>query len=365
MAKKPDQDWLNRFFNVDKYEKTTIGRKKAPSSLIDASDAYANHRGMVLSFQHVPTGKEVYFKAFIDAFNESFNSNWARETVYGRTDPIMIFRGNERKISLSFKIPAATMSEAYENLGKVQSLSQFLYPVYESVNQTRQEQGGNKPAVYAQTISQSPLVRLKVMNLLRSNSQYQGDPENLVQSEVSNQDLIDDYKSWDFAPLGLLGVINSMQIDHNLANGDVSLLEKGRNTLLSTLITVTIDFSPIHEHAVGWQSDGEPINELFPYGVVLRKGDTSKMEGRSFNERKEFLKNTLEDREMVQQALDNAVARYSGMGGEMRFKKDKKKINKLIKKGKQAEAEALALQTSAYAAAVNDSNGMMDVYDID
>lgn len=364
MAKKPDQDWLNRFFNVDKYEETRIGRRRARSTLIDASDAYANQRGMVLSFQHVPTGKEIYFKAFIEAFNESFNSNWVRENVYGRTDPIMIFRGNERKISLSFKIPAASMSEAYENLGKVQSLSQFLYPVYESVNQTRQGEGENKPAVYAQTISQSPLIRLKVMNLLRTNTDYQGDPDNLVQSNVSNQDLIDDYKSWDFAPLGLLGAINSMQVDHNLSNPDISILEKARNTILSTLITVTIDFTPIHEHAVGWQSDGEPINELFPYGVVLRKGDTEQMEGRSFNERKYFLKNTLEDREEVQQTLDNAVARYSGMGGEMRLKKDKKKIDKLIEKGKYDKAAELMEMTTTYEAAVEDPEGLA-IYDID
>ena len=66
MAKKPDQDWLNRFFNIDKYEETRIGRRRARSTLIDASDAYANQRGMVLSFQHVPTGKEIYFKAFIE-----------------------------------------------------------------------------------------------------------------------------------------------------------------------------------------------------------------------------------------------------------------------------------------------------------
>ena len=362
--KKPDQDWLNRYFQFDKYKKPGIGKRKLPTNLIDGSDAYANHGGMVLSFQHVPTGKEIYFKAFIDAFNESFNSNWARETVYGRSDPIMIFRGNERKITLSFKVPAASMSEAFENLGKVQQLSQFLYPVYAPVNQTRNEGGSERPAVYAQTIAQSPLIRLKVMNLLRSNTTYQGDPENLVQANVSNEDLFDDYKSWDFAPLGLLGVINSLNIDHNLSNGDVSLLEKGRNTLLSTLINVTLDFSPIHEHTIGWQ-DGEAINELFPYGVVLRKGDTTPMEGRSFDERKAFLQNTLQDREEVQQALDNAEARYSGLGGQMRFNADKKKIEELHEQGKTEEAAALMLQTQAWEFATDPANSEeMAIYDI-
>ncbi len=88
------------------------------------------------------------------------------------------------------------------------------------------------------------------------------------------------------------------------------------------------------------------------------------MEGRSFNERKQFLKSTLEDREYVQQTLDNAVARYSGMGGEMRFKKDKKKIDKLMEKGKLDKAAELIELTSVYEAAVNDPETLA-IYDID
>ena len=127
-------DWQNwtDLFRSGKYGKTTTGVKGTgmPVIEVDPSDPYASShgRGMQLSFFHVPSQKAVYFKAFIVAYNETFNSDWASETVYGRTDPIYMFKGTQRQISLNFKVPAFSEGEAYENLGRVQKLTQYLYP---------------------------------------------------------------------------------------------------------------------------------------------------------------------------------------------------------------------------------------------
>jgi hypothetical protein len=51
-----------------------------------------------------------------------------------------------------------------------------------------------------------------------------------------------------------LGVINSVSVDHNLANSDAGVIEKGKNTILPKLIDISLDFSPIHEHPVGWKA---------------------------------------------------------------------------------------------------------------
>jgi hypothetical protein len=50
----------------------------------------------------------------------------------------------------------------------------------------------------------------------------------------------------------LLGIINSVTVDHNLANSAAGVIEKGNNTILPKLIEINLDFSPIHEHPVGW-----------------------------------------------------------------------------------------------------------------
>ena len=127
------------------------------------------NKGMKIGITRVATKKEndltIYFKAFITTFTEAYASDWITEEIYGRADPIPIFKNTRRKITLGFKVPAVTTGEAYENLGKAQKLMQFLYPTY-----IQQE-----PDAVSQTISRSPMVRIKFMNLLRNvNGKYWG-----------------------------------------------------------------------------------------------------------------------------------------------------------------------------------------------
>ena len=276
-----EQDFLSNF-NATRYfknDKVSVGNTSM--YVVDGSDAFANGRKMFISFMHTPTGKSVFFKAFITAFNEAYNSDWAAETVYGRADPIYLFKNTQRKITLAFKIPAYSQSEAYENLGKVQKLIQFMYPNYTDV------QG-------AQTISQSPLIRLKVMNLLRNTNdrfsdmdQHYGDspietidPENpLSEEKLARYSQLQTWQSHD----GLLGALDYVNVNHNLQGDDGSFVV-GENALLPKLLDVALSFSPIHEHALGWDSTNtfsphagigknsrSGQQRLFPYGVGLKE----------------------------------------------------------------------------------------------
>jgi len=220
-----------------------------------ATDDYANKKETFISFYHVPSGKKVYFKAFITSFNESFNSDWTSEQVFGRADPIQTFKQNQRQISLNFKVPAAYDGEAYDNLGKIQKLIQFLYPTYTDVAQ-------------ANTITQSPLIRMKVMNLLNPAPSEIETSGGRSASEIYNK-----YTSGGSgADSGLLGVITSLTVNHNL-EGDDGVIEKGQNTVLPKLLDVAVSFTVIHEHPVGWNISGSfgslDNRLLFPYGVQL------------------------------------------------------------------------------------------------
>lgn len=238
-------------FNVDKYSKDDNGGhlRAAIAPYSDAADALANNQQMVISFKHESSGTSVFFKAFITALNETYNCDWASESVFGRVDPIKVFRSTERKITLTFKVPAASSSEAYENLARLQALTQFLYPTYIGM-------GGQA----AQMMGQAPLVRLKVMNLVQKNV------PNEQTSGTAKKNEFTSYKT-DSSSGGLLGAINNIQINHNLENAEAAVIQKDKNTILPTYIDVSVDFSPIHEHAVGWSEKGEALTANFPYGV--------------------------------------------------------------------------------------------------
>ncbi len=156
---------------------TETGQIEPTETLSPRSDAYANN-GFIISFYHMITGKELKFKAFITSFNETYTPDYASEQVFGRADPIHTYRGTTRSIALGFVIPAESISEAYENLAKTQTLAQMQYPAYTDVQN-------------ALTIAQAPLVRLKVMNLLRAankgpNQQLTGGNDVIIALGMSN-----------------------------------------------------------------------------------------------------------------------------------------------------------------------------------
>lgn len=255
---------MSSYFYSKKYVNNTAEKD---SPINDASDALGQ-AGYSIGFHHTISGKEVYFKAFLTAFNETYNSQWASETTYGRMDAIHMFKNTSRTITVAFKVPASTTGEAYENLARVQTLVQFLYPAYTNV-------GG------AQTIAQSPLVRLKIMNMVQNQAQSTDIEPNNFESII-----YDTYKRSTNvgADKGLLGWMSGLTINHNLES-DVGSFElqpqseqaengqyKGSGaTILPKMIDINLDFTVIHEHALGWAGDTFS-QQSFPYNAVEASG---------------------------------------------------------------------------------------------
>jgi hypothetical protein len=257
-------------FNVHKYQPAPKNNRYT-----DGAGSLANQLSHVISFRNIRNDQDVLFKAFIMDFNESYSPNFTPNEVFGRTDPIYQYKNTTRNISLSFKIPASTESEAFENLGRVQKLIQMLYPSYESTN------SGN-------SLSEAPLVRLKVMNILRSQASMIGGTE--PSDEKKDSDYFAEYTSTADPGKGLLGVITNATVNSmlNSADGvfhklttvpaegeDPAVTKAEPNTVLPKLIEVTINFAPIHEETLGYigGEKEDPIGNFarFPYGVELAK----------------------------------------------------------------------------------------------
>lgn len=249
-------------FDVDKYSPLS-----PTNPFVDGSDALGNKLSHVISFKNIRDGgQDVYFKAFINSFNESYSPNFTANEVFGRTDPIYQYKNTTRNITLAFKVPAASQSEAYENLGRVQKLIQMLYPTYKSEN--------------ALTLSEAPLVRLKVMNLLRSQTSY----KKSETSDKPDATFFAEYTSTAHSAQGLLGVITSCTIDSSLTSTDgvfnklttvagtegvATSTVAEPNTVLPKLIEISINFSPIHEKTLGYGANNDDSFGMFPYGVQL------------------------------------------------------------------------------------------------
>ena len=234
-------------------------------SYVRATDAMAN-RGQVITFYHVNSGQNMAFKAFLTTYTDTFRPEWTSEAVFGRADPIYMYKNTVRSITIAFKVPAATQGEAWENLQKVQKLTTFLYPNYSGV-------GGSGRTAPAQTISGAPLVRMGLMNIIRTTKDDTGhlsptDTGGIVPNTPET---------------GLLGVIQNVTINHNLDNGsstgggfeqsaDTDTTDEDTSadstSILPKFIEVNLDFAVIHETHLGWFDDGTFSNDSFPYNTL-------------------------------------------------------------------------------------------------
>jgi len=329
MPKNKANHFYNQQFNQGKFDPPSK-RKKRNVSFADGSDALANIKKQYVSFLHVPSDSSVFFKAFITSFNETYTSTWKSDQVFGRADQIHSFVQTGRNINLSLMVPAASESEAFENLGRVQKLVQFLYPNYEYLQE-------------AQTISQGPLVRLKVMNLLQDMANA-GQAAN-AKSDTSKAQFFSQYSSRGIEPgLGQLGLITSLTVNHNIGQRDAGVFDKINqtapadvipgttagsapvpNTILPKNIEIVISFTPIHEHPLGWNSrdrfsagadaGARQSGELFPYGVITSAPAKDAESAEMSRSEAEDLENQNKINENQRQ---NADARY-GEGGRGGF----------------------------------------------
>ena len=294
-----------KLFDVRKYQ------DELPT-LVDGSDSLANQREMVISFRHEPSGRSVFFKAFIMAFTETYNSNFTPTEAFGRTDPIYQYKNTTRKISLTFEVLAASEGEAYENLGRVSALEQMLYASYT---------GDSSNAL---NMTQSPLIRMKVMNLLQKNSTSDVIDDIMATIPDNEKEFFIEYQSTSESDRGLLGIIDNLSVNHNIV-GDDGVFHKGINTILPKNIELSLGFSPIHETTIGWGDNNQQTNNLFPYGVKTNEnillGSPANVLP-AYKEQVEKEKAEEQARRPRQQQLDNAKARYSGVLGDMRMNAD-------------------------------------------
>jgi hypothetical protein len=276
----------DRQFNSQRFSPAQIRN----NNFVDTSDTLANE-GLYIQFESAATFNRVQFKAFVQSYNETFASDYVSEQVFGRIDPIHTFKQVTRNCSLSFVLPAATASEAVENLAKVDILRSILYPTYTSTPN-------------ALTINQNPLVRIYVLGVLQAlSSQYNGSSDY--------QELFGPGGSANVAP-GALAVINNVTINFNLEHeAGVFITNGSHRRAVPKLIEVSVDFSVIHEINQG-QSGSR--NAFLPnYGI--RYSDSNEDAQQILME------------EMVQQELDAERATDAGRTAASQASEDERRAS--------------------------------------
>lgn len=177
----------------------------------------------------------VRLPAFLTSHSDNFSAQWNPTTVYGRADPIPIYRNTTRSITLGFKIPNFDVLNANDNFKALGVLIKNLYPVYksfgsaDSLGAVRDIFSGLSPN---QSIVGAPLARIKFANL------------------ICNSDNPD---------FGLLGYITSIGITMDVQSGfliyyDEQSQGENESLLFPRSVNFSLSFTPLHEHKIGWST---------------------------------------------------------------------------------------------------------------
>lgn len=74
--------------------------------------------------------KVLYFRAFLDQFSDNYTGQWNPTKYLGRAEDFQVYGGFQRKLTLSFKIAAATRSEMKPLYQKMLYLASSTAPTY-------------------------------------------------------------------------------------------------------------------------------------------------------------------------------------------------------------------------------------------
>ena len=217
----------------------------ADSNEIAIRNAYS-FSNLRFKFPVTDPNSSVTFPAYLTSLGDTFTPTWTAEAVYGRSDPIPIYQGTSRAISLAFAIPCFDSTDANFNMGKLNRIIQNLYPVYASYGASK-----NSDFEGSRVIKGAPLTRIRFANLI-NNPNKPGS--------------------------GLLGFITSLNFTVNTGNGyfiESGMLSLG--ALFPRVIEVSISFTPLHEETLGWVDGKKGVwfgdAGEFPYITKARFGD--------------------------------------------------------------------------------------------
>jgi len=206
--------------------------------LQDPATDLAIKRGQFIEILHIPSGESIVFKAYIEGFQDKYDSTWNDADVYGRMDPIRQFAGTKRVISLDWIVPSYSVAEAKFHHNKCALLFSMLYPNYDVAGASAMGSVSS-----ATQISTAPVFKVKFGNLIQDAATPGGDVEES----------------------GLVGAITGFVYEPNVEAGFIDDLREGYGTLYPKEVKLSMEYTVFHTHGLGW--DGTKKRQKgFPYG---------------------------------------------------------------------------------------------------
>jgi hypothetical protein len=159
--------------NKSRTTKIQTNRNRIPDEVRDEFEKLLDAEYVPFSFQDVRTNEIISFHAFLASLTDDYTASYDSVDGLGRIEPVKVYKSTHRRIGISFHI-AATSGDDFEDMWyKINRLLMFVYPQYtegrDLVVNSEGQQVYQFKAPFSQQPGASPLVRIRLGDLLRSN----------------------------------------------------------------------------------------------------------------------------------------------------------------------------------------------------
>ena len=115
------------------------------------------------------TNEIISFHAFLDSVSDTISPNFNPTPGYGRMDPVQIYNSTSRNVGVSFTLVATSKEDFNLMWYKINKLTTLAYPQW--TQGTKVSNGNDNIFIqpFSQVIGASPLVRLRIGDLIKSN----------------------------------------------------------------------------------------------------------------------------------------------------------------------------------------------------
>jgi hypothetical protein len=219
------------------------------SSMVYAPDTYAA-KGINITIDRIGAqsgNTTVTLNASVESFSDTFTSNFNRDVVFGRTDPIPSYQNTQRVISFQIALAADSFFSGFKNLRDVNTFVQMSYPNYT-------DHGDQK------VFSQAPLIRMRWVGLVHDSG-----AEGLVGTLgtiTHTPDLEAGFFEYSSGSPNK-GVKDSVY--------DFDLESNGQFGIVPKVVRLSFDFHPLHQDTIGYDNQASP-SPNFPYNLPALKG---------------------------------------------------------------------------------------------
>lgn len=258
-----------------------VAPKKA-KPYIDEYSTFGDHSKLYIRRYGISEAAGKFeFPVFLESFSDSFSSEWEKQSVFGRSDPMQFYAGTQRTISVEFSLVAGDVLQAQVNLKNVNKMAKILYPRY---------QDG--------AIVSTPIIGIKYENFIREGSGY-------LMGTIGTLSVVPDFENGVFGRQDHLTSIEEAQIRQAGLPAFPDSLE-----VYPKIIRLSFDFSPIHRGTLGWNVSSFIGHDSkgFPY---LNEGskETNNLADSLQDDAEEIIKNIQKEEE---EARIKAAAEANG-----------------------------------------------------